>query len=445
MNQVIDYLNNYLETDKKIVIGCSGGPDSMCLLHVLLSLKEQYNLTLICAHVNHNVREESKEEAEFVKKYCEDNDIIFEHMVIEEYDDDNFHNQARNKRYDFFNKLINKYNAYYLMTAHHADDLMETILMRISRGSTLKGYRGFDREVYGSTYITVRPLMNVTKEEIMEYNKNNNIPYRLDYTNDEDHYTRNRYRHNILPFLKNEDPNIHQKYLKFHDTLKEYDEYFTFTISEKIPDIFIHEKIELDNLNKELPIIKKKIVAEVLHYYYQEDLFLVNDTHIDAIISLGESDKANATINLPGDMIARKTYNRLEFIKSTTNEEYEIELNDAILLPNNYLISIVEDCDLTDNYCTRINYSDIELPLIVRTRRDGDKMQIKNMEGTKKIKDIFIDEKVPTSKRDMWPIVVDGRGEIIFLPGLKKSRFDKDKKKKYDIIIKYEKGDKINE
>ena len=121
-----------------IVIGCSTGPDSMALFDMLLKIKDRYNLKIICAHVNHNIRKQSIEEAIFIKQFCEEKNIMLESMTIEKYGDDNFHNEARNIRYHFFEKVIEKYGANYLMTAHHGDDLIETILMRITRGSKLE-------------------------------------------------------------------------------------------------------------------------------------------------------------------------------------------------------------------------------------------------------------------------------------------------------------------
>ena len=112
-----------------IVVGCSAGPDSMALVDMLLKVREKYSLSLIVAHVNHNLRKQSVQEEEYLRNYCEKHHIMFEGMVITEYGDDNFHNEARNIRYDFFEKVVYKYHAQYLMTAHHGDDLVETILL----------------------------------------------------------------------------------------------------------------------------------------------------------------------------------------------------------------------------------------------------------------------------------------------------------------------------
>jgi tRNA(Ile)-lysidine synthetase-like protein len=201
MQEVYNFIRNDigLKPDDAIVIGVSGGPDSMALLYIMNEFKEIMGLKLICAHINHNVRKESDKEKEDLEKYCKKNNIIFEYIKIKKWGDDNFHNEARSIRYNFFEELIENYDAKYLMTAHHGDDLIETILMRIVRGSTLKGYSGFNRVFEKENYTIVRPLMTVTKDEIIEFNKSNNIEYAIDSSNLEDHYTRNRYRRIDLP------------------------------------------------------------------------------------------------------------------------------------------------------------------------------------------------------------------------------------------------------
>ena len=155
-----------LNDNNTVVIGVSGGPDSMFLLYTLVKLKKDIPFKIVCSLVNHNVRRESVKERKFLEEWCLKNDVLFESMKIEKYSDDNFHNEARTIRYQYFENIVKKYNADYLMTAHHGDDLMETILMRIVRGSTLKGYSGFEQIVDMGRYKIVRPLIHMTKEEI---------------------------------------------------------------------------------------------------------------------------------------------------------------------------------------------------------------------------------------------------------------------------------------
>ncbi len=227
MEEVYNFIRNNigLKMDDSVVIGVSGGPDSMTLLYIMNEFKKNMNLKIICAHINHNVRKESEQERIDLENYCKENNIIFEYIKIEKWGEDNFHNEARTIRYNFFEELIENYDAKYLMTAHHGDDLIETILMRIVRGSTLKGYSGFSRIVEKNNYTIVRPLITLTKDEIVRFVENNNIKYAIDNSNNEDHYTRNRYRHTVLPFLKQEEYNVHKKFLKFSETLLENNKY----------------------------------------------------------------------------------------------------------------------------------------------------------------------------------------------------------------------------
>ena len=207
MNEAYNYLINSinLKYGDSIIVAVSGGPDSMALIDLVLKVKKNLDITIVCAHVNHNLRDESKEEKKFVEKYCKKNNIIFEFLNIEHYENDNIEAQAREKRYRFFEELVKKYNSKYLLTAHHGDDLMETILMRIVRGSTLKGYSGFQKVTNMNGYKIIRPLINVTKDKILDYMKNNHLKYAIDKTNLTDEHTRNRYRKYILPALKKED------------------------------------------------------------------------------------------------------------------------------------------------------------------------------------------------------------------------------------------------
>ena len=268
-----------------IVIGCSAGPDSMALVDMLLKVREKYKLSLIIAHVNHNVRCESVEEAEYVKKYCEENNIIFETMIIEEYGDDNFENEARTIRYNFFDSLVQKYNADYLMTAHHGDDLIETVLMRIVRGSNLNGYSGFKKIVDMDNYFIARPLIDYTKQELEEYNSINGVKYYIDKSNSSDKYTRNRYRKYMLPFLKSEDTNVHEKFLKFSDTLESAYKFINKERDKAIKRVLSNEKVLINKFKEEDEYLQREILYYLLSEFYHDDLILVGDKHIDLIMN----------------------------------------------------------------------------------------------------------------------------------------------------------------
>ena len=339
---------------------------------------------------------------------------------------------GRKKRYEFFEELIKKYNAQYLMTAHHGDDLTETILMRITRGSNLKGYIGI-KQIKNKI---VRPLLNLSKEEIYEYVKNNKIPYLEDVSNNNEKYTRNRFRKHMLPFLKNEDKLVHLKFLKFSKELEKYDNYINKVIYNKIDKIYKNGKIKIDELLKEEEFIQEKIIEYVIEEIQKKDILDISDKQFNEILKLLKN-KDNKQINLNNNYIARKSYNYLIIEKNKKELAYEYELDKEVNILDKYIIEKVADSKLKNNFITRLNSQEITLPLKVRNIRLGDKMQIKNLSGSKKIKDILIDLKIDKGKRKEIPVVLDSKNVILWLPGLKKSIFDKEINEKYDIILKY--------
>lgn len=440
MKDIYSFLLNEsgIKSKDSVVVGVSGGPDSMALLYVMNKLKKELDLVLVCAHVNHNVREESEKERIFLQSICEKEGIIFEYMKIEGYGDDNFHNEARTIRYNFFDKIIKHYNAGFLMTAHHGDDLMETILMRIVRGSTLKGYSGFSRIVDKGNYKIIRPFVTLTKEDILKYDKDNKIKFVTDKSNQKDVYTRNRYRKYVLPFLKSEDPHVHLKFLKFSETLLENNEYINNQMNCVKNKVLKQGVLDIEKFKELEKVIQIKIIYTLLETIYGDDLIIINDAHVNLILNLINSSKANSSIHLPNNVICTKAYNNLTFnFNEPFSEYYEMEIVDMVNLPNGKNIEVVESSEWGNNFVTRLSSKEVSLPLYVRTRKNGDKLEIKKMRGTKKINDVFINEKISIEERNLWPIVLDAKENIVWLPGLRKTKFDKDKNEEYDIVLRY--------
>lgn len=438
MEKVLLYLNNYLNEGDIIVVATSGGPDSMCLLHLLCELKRKLRLTLIVAHVNHNLRIESKEEAQFVKRICQEHNLIYEYMEILKYNDDNLENDARLKRYAFFSQLVSKYQAKYLMTAHHGDDLIETILMRLTRGSSLKGYSGFKKEYFTGSYTIVRPLITETKKDIETFMQEHNLKYFVDQSNFSDTYTRNRYRQNILPFLKKENAQVHRKYLKFSEELDAANKFIDKQVTKIIDQISTPQGLNIEKLLKQEDFLIRRVIEYNLNAIYVDDLFLISDKHTKAIINMLKSRKSNSQINLPNNYRAIKSYNYYKIVKINKDEFYEYILGEKQVLPNKMIIKKIKDNNCKSNYVIRLNSKDIALPIKIRSRLNGDRIAIKNLGGTKKVKDIFIDEKIPRDLRNSIPVVTDSNNTILWLPGIKKSKFDVETNEIYDIILSYE-------
>ncbi len=435
LDDILKKLDKTIKENETVITATSGGPDSMALLSLLIKLSKTKKITIICAHVNHNLRKESQEEAIMVEKYANENNLIFEKMEINHYEG-NTENYARTQRYNFFEKLIKKYNASYLLTAHHGDDLTETILMRMVRGSSLKGYSGFQEITDKETYKIYRPLITKTKDELLNYVKTNNIPYAVDKTNFSEEYTRNRYRLNILPILKKENKSVHLKFLKFSETLKLYDDHINKEANEKLNKVYQNNNLNLKLFENEDELIKRKILYKILNDLYYKNISLITDNHVELILNIIESPRPNLKINLPNKVLVIKNYQNLYFTKNTEIKPYSFTFENKVILPNDKIL-IKEETDDTSNYTIRLNSKELSMPLIVRTRQNGDKMEIKNLNGHKKIKDIFINEKISETARNSWPILTDQNNQIIWLPGLKKSKFDKQKHENYDIIIRY--------
>ena len=324
------------------------------------------------------------------------------------------------------------------MTAHHGDDLMETVLMRIVRGSSLSGYAGFNKESKLKDYKIIRPLITKTKLEIQNYMDSNNLWYAIDKSNLKDVYTRNRYRKYILPKLKDENENVHLKFLKFSEKISEVSNFLEKYTNKVYDEVIKDKKINVKSLLKEDKIVIDNVLSKYLYSFYKNNIHLINDINIETIYNCMNNKKSSLSIDLPGNFRFIKSYN-LGYIMSDENKTiYKYKLKDNLSIKGYGTIKKIESSKETDNNILYLDSNDIALPLYVRCRKIGDKMHVKNMKELKKVKNIFIDCKIPIELRDTYPIVVDSNDNILWIPGLKKSQFDRKNSTKYDIILKYE-------
>jgi len=432
-----DFLNknNINLNNQNICIGISTGVDSTVLLDCLLKLKSNINYNIILCHVNHQKREQSKIEEQYIKDFSKKNNLILEilHLDLQEIEDDNFQCAARNKRLEFFNGIMNKYNCKYLFLAHHLNDDIETSLMHIIRGSNLQGYAGMREIVYNNDEkIILRPFLTILKDEIIKYASDNNIKYFEDDSNLSDCYTRNRVRHHLIPLLFKENPNFSNKYIEFKETLLN-----SYDIVCNNRDKFIADNVIINNsiiefniieFNKLTEFMKTEIIFKLLKQYN------LSKKNVSEIIKYISSNKANLIIDYK-NITFSKQYDRVVFKKIDKTKKIDKINNKKV----NIIIDNVGNYDINDKYylevkeyfeedykndqinLTNLNviwYNSSNFPFVLRNRINGDKIKINN--GTKKVKDLLIDEKIPVEDRDNL-LMISKDDEIINIFGVKKS------------------------
>lgn len=283
---------NLFELKDTIVVGVSGGPDSVTLLNVLYNLKEKYNLKLVVAHINHMIRKESDDEAIFVENICKEKNIPFEYKKIDvekiaSETKESTETVGRKIRYDFFSEVASKYNANKIAVAHNLDDSVETTFMNLIRGTGINGLIGIK---YKNKNI-IRPLLNVSRDKILKYCEENNLNPKFDKTNYEQIYTRNKIRLDLLPNIKeNYNTNLNDTILRLKEILIEEKECIDEIVDEKLKDIIVEKRnncIVIDRKKANLlnNAILKRIIIKVLEYINGSNQN-IETTHINIILDL---------------------------------------------------------------------------------------------------------------------------------------------------------------
>lgn len=431
-NTIINFLqkHNININKQKVCIGISTGIDSSVLLHCLLKLQKKLNMEIILCHVNHNKREQSKEEEQYIINYAKENNLVLEilHLDLSEIENENFQAAARMKRLQFFNDVMNKYHSKYLFLAHHLNDDIETSFMHIIRGSNLKGYSGIDEVVINkdNKYI-LRPFLTILKEDIVKYALDNNVKYYEDSSNASNDYTRNRIRHYIIPEIFKENNNFEKQFLEFKDTLLN-----SYNIVCDIRDEFIKNNItineeniifDLECFNMLSDFMKTEVLFAILKKYQ------LSKVNIKEIIKYTKTSKANLIIDYKNIHFC-KQYNKIII----SNQKESIPSNNISItidklgiydINDKYYLEVKKfdkkDLQKKENILINLNviwYNSSMLPIELRTKRTGDIIKINN--GSKKVKDLLIDEKVPLNMRNELLMLVKNK-EIINIFGVKKS------------------------
>ena len=424
--KVMSYIkdNNLIKSGDKVLVALSGGPDSVCLLNILYNLKAELNIEIGAAHLNHLLRDKDAfEDEEYVKTLCKSLDIpcFVKRVDINKYSKDKKMSSemaGRDARYNFFDDIVKDEGYTKIATAHNANDQAETILFRLMRGSGIEGLCGI--KVRRDKII--RPILCLSRKEVEEYIEINNLKPRIDKTNFEKIYNRNKIRLDIIPYIKeNFNEDIIQT-LNRMSVLLQKDNEFIENSARSFYEKHCIEQSDYFIIKKEMFDNKEAVVTRVIRYAltnFSKTHYDFEMKHIYEICNLAKNNSGKA-IDLPNKIYAENIYGDI-YIKERINinnidvkqeivvNKNEINGKKIFFNDENIKFSVLKnDSNLDLNQNNFIKYFDFDKindSISLRKRKNGDKIIPVGMKGSKKIKDLFIDMKVPKEERDCIPLL----------------------------------------
>ena len=392
LNKLKAFLRDY--RGQRIVCAVSGGADSMALLWGVYLLKDKLELDISAAHFNHQLRgAESNRDEAFVRDFCAGYGIDFvsgSTQVIA--GPKGLEAAAREARYAFLKGLPGK-----IATAHTADDNAETILMHLVRGTGLKGLGGI-APVNGNL---IRPMLDITRAEVLEFLVEYSIPYVEDSSNSGDDFLRNRLRHHVMPLLKQENPSLPQNLSAMAHRLRQDEQALTAAAEKQYTD-------DVHQLRVMEPAIRSRVLSKMLLCAGVKE---PEGAHIAAMEKLVYSQNPSARVAFPGGVVMARSYETIQAIgESNTFVEQEITC------PGEYVVSDMKLTLFPNDSTERTKDSFAFTPkgkMVIRPRRSGDTIRL--LGGTKSVKKLLIDEKIPAPERDRIPVLADEEGVLAVL------------------------------
>ena len=432
-------INTLWNKEDKIAIALSGGVDSIVLFHLLVTEYKDSYKQLVVFHINHGLRKESHEEAEFVERFVKDFDVKFykEELNMSGLERDSHTSEemlARELRYQAFNKMSKLEGVTKLLTAHHKNDQVENILMRLLTGRSIDHSLAICEEIEMAGLTIYRPLLNSLKAELEEYAKEKNLHYYVDATNFDTDYTRNNIRHNIVPLLNDINSgsfdnliNFANYYQNINNNLKKAilsnkDNYIFSRDEDKIS--LVKDKF-LELNEEEMYFLLKDLITDEL------GVFDIKQKAIFDVVSSLKKNSGNKSYDLKNNLKIISEYNSIyihKIEKKCYNDRIELIIDEVDINKvytfhqSNFLIT-------TMNNSSEVGFNREDLPLVVTTKRDGDRIQRGKV--SKKLSRLFIDEKIPRELRDKLPVIRNKDGVL----GVLGINTKVNKNKKYDYYI----------
>lgn len=421
--------------DDTVVVAVSGGADSVALLDILSALTK-LRLNLVVAHLNHGLRgKESDGDAAFVEELAARYQLPFELQRVDVKEIGklrklSLEEAGRMARYQWFETVARSCSARLIALGHHADDQAETFLLRLFRGSGTTGLSSM-RLLSSDRY--VRPLLLLTRDEILAYLKRRGLSYRHDSSNDETVFLRNRIRHECLPYLRTFNPAISERLNNAAEILAADETVLETLIDQLFPRLSRCDSdrviLDVKAVRAELPGVRFRLYRRAL-LVLRGDLARIATNHLKQIDQLVHSSRTQGEQSLPGGLTAMRCYDTLHFLparKAQGRESWEIRIEGPgrYMLPDGRDISVrliapPESWGAVSSFRAYFDPATIPFPWSLRTFRPGDRFRPFGMTGTRKVKDFFIDRKIPQLLRRQIPLLFSGE-ELLWVCGLRVS------------------------
>ncbi|MGM0606904.1 MAG: tRNA lysidine(34) synthetase TilS [Candidatus Muiribacteriota bacterium] len=423
-------INKLVKKNDKILLGLSGGADSVFLFHVFLNLKNKINFFLSCAHVNYNLRgDDSRQNLEFCQKLCEKFNVFLFNKELNYSKTNNLQEKARNDRYDFFYYLLEKKNLDKVAVAHNSDDNSETVFFNIIRGAGIGGIRGLKKD----NEKILRPVLNLSAQEIRNFLKKEQIDFCVDKSNFENKYNRNLIRNSIFPAIQKINPNIKKSILNLASGASDYEEAVLEFYHRCIDDfVFTIKKNKKYIIKKHFFSISKGKKRVFFYNFFKKELKIqkgIYRNNINEIIKM--AGKNTGKFIILSNFIFFNCYKYFEIIDKDYFELEYPDFEDEIIPDSDFssqLIKISRSAvSFIEKNSVSINSKKLKWPLMLRHRKKGDKIS-KN----KSLKKLLIDKKINKLIRNRIPVLTDSENNIIWIPGVFIKKF-----KKTDLVLKF--------
>ena len=412
-----------------LLVGVSGGVDSVLLLHLLYELRAEHGLRLQVAHLNHQIRPESSADADFVRELCVDLDLpctvaCCDVPQLAAAQKVSIEMAARQARRDFLQQVAAEIGASVIALAHHRDDQVETFFQRLVRGSGTSGLAAM-RSLQGPWW---RPLLDCSRQQILACAVERGLAWVEDASNADPAYLRNRLRHNLLPQLRELNPQLDSRWYELCRQLQDEDDYWADQVAAVFPGLVVACVDGLRLRREGLLGLPRALCVRVLRESLRQvrgDLQRLEAVHLNSIDVLLRAERSQAQLDLPGCWVARR-YEELWFRRvppvSLVDYKLELPVPGELQLPCGRVVSarLQDEQQGESPRVAEFCAAALEWPLIIRNWRAGDSFTPEGMSGTKRLKCFFGDEKIELEERSRIPLLVSG-GTILWLLGQRRS------------------------